>query len=418
MLLALSLAVACAGVVALGFVRGRTALRGLGRLATLLLAAGLSWGVWLLCSLGASRHWTGDGPGMLVVILGFGLGAACAVAAWLAVLRQATADPARGGRAGPALAAVALGLAGVALGALDHRMVSQPTQDAPIAALRFSPDGARLFTLDVAGTLKTWRVADRRLASERAEPALAGARELLVTPDGRFAVALVAAGAVVLPLSDGPAPSTLSGVAHVALAGDGELAVADADGLRLVALHGPEGRGHPLATGAVVTALAGDGTGGLAAALADGAIVLLDGRQGSTRLRVALPAPARRLVLSPRAARVVAVDAEGRAVVVDAQDGSVRPFPGWIRPAVLAFVSDETILATSAPGDPAIVSLALPGLVSAPFWNHGRAVAALDAAGGRGLVAVALAGDVFVAPAPRDGRAYAATSWRLVHRRF
>ena len=61
-------ALAFAGILLLGFVR-QPLLRALGRLLAIGVSAGFSVLAIGLYRLGDSQNWTGDGPGMLVVLL-------------------------------------------------------------------------------------------------------------------------------------------------------------------------------------------------------------------------------------------------------------------------------------------------------------------------------------------------------------
>ena len=80
-----------AGIVMLGRARGPRWLRFLGRGLTAALALGFSWLAIGLIRFGADRGWTGDGPGMLVVMLAIPVAALCALAMWVGLFLPSTA---------------------------------------------------------------------------------------------------------------------------------------------------------------------------------------------------------------------------------------------------------------------------------------------------------------------------------------
>jgi len=391
-------------------------LRVLGRLLTAGAAVGLTALALALYRLGDSQGWTGDGPGMLVVMLLIPLAGLLALVAWAAVVAQWTLRR-EGIPAALPLGLLAVGLAGSVHGAVEAARDARPSHAAPVVALAFGDAGALLVSLDEAGTLKAWDVAARRVRSERREPALAGARELLLTPDGVTAVALGPRGATRLRLDDPAAPAaTLLGVEHAALLPGGRLAWAAGAELRIDALAAPDPQRAGVALGAPITALAADRQGALAMALADGRIVVRgpDGEPG--RPLGALDAPATRLAFSPGGAWLAAIDAEGRASVVDLRRGGVRPLERWLGLHHAAFVTDELLVFTAADRDPAAlsISLAAPGPRAGPWLSYGQPVSALAGAPGAPLAAVAFGPQLFLARAPQRAGDYVSDAERLV----
>jgi len=406
-------------VLLLGFVQ-QPVLRVLGRLLTIGLAAGFTALALGLYRLGDSQGWTGDGPGMLVVMLLIPVAGAIALSTWGAVVAQWRLGRERGLGADLPLLLLAVGVAGSVQAARQHAAVSRPSHDAPVIALGFRADGGRLLSLDEDGTLKEWDVAGRRFRSERREPALAKSRALLVTPDAVVAVALGPRGATILRLDD-PAQglATLPGVEHAALLPGARLAWTIGEELRIDALPGPRPGIEGIALGAPVTALAADPEGTLALALADGRLLAL-APDGEARREIGLlPAPATRLAFSPGGAWLAAADATGQATIADLRRGTLRPLARWMGLHHAAFVADELLVFTAAGADPAALSLSLapPEPASGPWLNHGQGVTALGAAPGAALAAVAFGPQLFLARAPGRAGDYVSDAERLVHPR-
>jgi hypothetical protein len=411
-------ALAFAALVLLGFAR-QPLLRWLGRVLTIGVATGFTAVAMGLYRLGDDRGWTGDGPGMLVVMLLIPVAGAVALATWGAVVAQWVAGPRRVSGS-LALAMLAAGMVGTGWQAREHQRQAKPSHDAPVVAVAFADDGARLLSLDAAGTLKTWDVAQRRLLGERREPLLAGARALIATSDGVFAIALGPRGADVLrPGEAGLAPTTLLGVSSATLLPGGRLAWATDQRLHIGALGSLDLQDAGVALGAPITALAADREGALAAALADGRLVVI-GPGGETRRELGtLPAPATRLAFSPGGAWLAAADAEARAHVADLRRGEMRALDRWIGLHHAAFVADEVLVFTAAAEDPAALSLSLAASAPAtgPWLNHGQIVTALGAAPGAPVAAVAFGPQLFLARAPRRGGDYVSDAERLAHPR-
>jgi hypothetical protein len=305
------------------------------------------------------------------------VGALCALAAGFAALWPGLP---RSGRvdASPWLAVgmIAVGLAGAAQSTARYQRELRHAHDAPVVALQFVDDDAALLSCDRAGTLARWKLPERELVDVRSVEALAGARQVMIARHGRFAVALVDAGARIVSLqADGPAPVTLPGVTQVALLADGEVALADGREVRIVSLAAP---GVPRATHAFAAAVL-------------------------------------RLVASPGGRWLVALDAQGRPAVIATPDGTVRVVDAWMHMHALAFVSEEQLVFTASELDPSALALSLERLETEPWFNHGQSITALGAAPGLPDAAIALAGDLHLVRAPMSGRhAYADASVRLV----
>ncbi len=413
------LAIALAGVLALPHTNGPLWLRALGRVLAGLLALGFTAAAVLLYRVGHAAHWTGDGPGMLVVMLLIPVAAFCALAAWFAALW-----PSRSGRTGSspwiAIGMILVGGLGFAKGARDYQLEQRHAHDAPVLALQFVDGGALLVACDGGGTLTRWRVTDRELLDRSTLAELAGARQVLIARDGRFVVALVEGAARIVPLgADGPAVRTLPGVTDAALLSGDDLALAVGNDVRIIDLSAPERPREVRSFPARVTALAADAKGGVYAAREDRALVALGLHGEPDRAFAALPGAARRLAASPGGAWLVALDAEGRPTIVDARSGGLRQPDAWIRMHALAFPSERQLVFTTAEGDPSALALSLEDLRTEPWFNHGQAVTAIAATAGVPDAAVALGGDLLLVPAPVPGaNAYASTSLRLVSRRF
>jgi hypothetical protein len=266
--------------------------------------------------------------------------------------------------------------------------------------------------------VKTWELPSGDLEAVRSFSALAEARSVLLTRDGRFAVALYADGARVVPLEDGAtAPVSVTGVAHAALLrGDGAVLSLGSE-VREVSLAAPtEVRAaHPLPV--AVSALASDAQGRAVAALADGSVFAVGRGADATRELVRLPAAAERLVASPGGTWLVAMGADRKTWVVDTRSREVRPLEDSWRIEDAAFVRDDALVFHRRE-DPSAFRLSLAHLQIEPWFGQGRFLNALEAAPGVSEAAVAQSGDVLLIPSPISGNAYTSESTRLVHRRF
>jgi hypothetical protein len=160
--------IAFAGVLMLPHVKGPVWLRWLGRVLAGALAFALSWATLSLYQLGAERNWTGDGPGMLVVMLLIPVAALCALAAWLGTLWPSGF---RSGRLSVppwiAIGMIVVGLAGSTKSADDYRRELRHAHEAPVVALQLTEAGTRLVSIDGAGTVMRWKVPERALMDVR-----------------------------------------------------------------------------------------------------------------------------------------------------------------------------------------------------------------------------------------------------------
>lgn len=408
---------ALTGIVLLGFARPRW-LRALGIALTAATAAGMTALAVTLFRLGSDRGWTGDGPGMLVIGFLFVASIPIALGLWAAFAAQLRAwrrgRPDRGASPALALGLVVVGVAGTASERRDAEREGRPTHDAEIAALALSPDGERLVSLDAGGTLKRWRVGERRLEAARQDPGLAGATALLLDEAGAAALVLVPGGAIRVPADGTAAPETLPGVNAAASLPGEEVALAEGASVRIVAWgeHAATRRRHALP--APVTGLASDAQGWLVAALADGSLVALEGGDREPRTLALLPAAAVRLAFSPGGRWLAAADADGRGHVVDPRRGGMRPLPAWMRLGRFAFVSDERLLFAAGPPWTEGFALDPAELRSEPWLNHGSAIVGIAAAPGARETAVAIDRYVFVARSPASGHAYTSDATRLL----
>jgi hypothetical protein len=354
---------------------------------------------------------------MLVVAMGLGLAALCALASWLAVIAQlAGCGPRRPAHPALALAMIAVGVAGSGHALREARRAERPSHDAAIVGVHFVRGGRQLLSLDAAGTLKAWDPAARAFESARAVPALAGASALLASEDGRFVLALQADGAQLLALEDGAEPQRLAGVAHAALLSGDEVALAAGRELRVAPLAAPGRTRARRELASPIRALASDAQGRLLVALEDGALLAIDAPEAASRERARLPRPARRLRLSPSGSWLVAVYVDARAAVVRIASGEVRALPDWMRVDACAFASEDALV-FAGPGDPSALALSLADLRSEPWLGYGRPLGALAVSPAAPEAAVALGADLLLARAPRGGNAYTSDAARLVHRR-
>ena len=395
------------GIVMLGRARGPRWLRVLGRGLTAALALGFSWLAIGLWRLGAERGWTGDGPGMLVVMLAIPVAALCALAAWVGLLAPSTESSRV--PAWLALGAIATGLAGSAHSALELRRNAQPSHGAPVVALAFIEGGSRLVSYDATGVVKRWRIRTRALEAEWTAPELAGARAILTTPEGFRAVALFADRAVIRTFDDRPASRTLPGVAGAALLPGDRGALASGRTLRIAPLGDPERPDLERTLPAEIRALAADRQGRLWAALADGAVVSLEAGAGLREV-ARLQAPAERLIVSPGGAWLAAIDAGGKGRVISLADGAVHDVPGFGVYAA-AFATERMLVYNSGPLDGAALALSLDRLATEPWIGQGRGIAALAVDPDAGLAAFAAGGDAHVLVAPGNGGNAYTSSW-------
>lgn len=381
--------IAVAGVVLLGTVRDRPWLRGVAIAVTAALAIGASAAVVSLFALGRRMQWTSEGPGILGVVLALLLCGSFMLMAWSGVWRQLRAP--RGGaatlRAG--LLLLGVGVAGAVVTGVQHQRTSRPSHDVPVVALAFDASGERLFSLDRDGTLKTWRADDGAPLGSWREASLAAATGLAVAPDGRHALVGGAEGVRVFAIDE---DSEVAAVAHFvdAAAGAfldaGTIALARGTRVEIVPVLAAAAPLRAFDFDTVVDAVASGG-GTLAVATRDGSLWLVAADGDGSRVPVALPAPARRLSVSPEGVRVVAVSAEQRAWVIS-RDGTVDAAPAWMSFGHVGLLGDDLLVAA---GDrmPELLSLRMPAFVTSPFLNHGIGVTALAASPARRRVAVA-----------------------------
>jgi len=409
------LVIAFAGFLALPHTNGPGWLRWLGRAFAGGIALGLSALAIAAYRLGEDRDWTGDGPAMLVVMMIIPVAALCALAAGSAALYPGRRRP--GWAASPwiAVGMIAVGSIGSGLGAYEYQEDLRHAHDAPVVALAFVDEGRRLVSCDTRGTLAFWDVASRTRSDLRTLPQLAGAREVQIAPDGRVAIGLGAYGARFASLDpDLPLEVTLPDVVQAAFSGDDEVALATATEVRLAPRTAPEAPRVTRTFVAPVSALAVQGRPFVA--LENRALIAL-GDHGEPDASLAnLPFVARRLLVSPGAKWLIALDADEKPAILPARGGAVRQPDAWMRMHAVAFVSDEQLVFTTSPEDPSALSLSLERLETQPFFNHGLAITALAALPGVPDAAIALEGDLHLVPAPVAGlHAYASASRRLVN---
>ena len=410
---ALYVALFFSGIAMLGRARGPRWLRVLGRGLSALLAIGFTALAIALFQLGHDRGWTGDGPGMLVVMLAIPIAALCALAGWVGLFLPATAES----RVSPwlALGAIGVGLAGGAWTVLDMQRAAQPSHDAPVVAIAFVDGGAALVSFDSAGAVKRWRVATREVEAEWSAPELAGARAIVASRSGVAAIALFADHAVAR-LFDAPrATRTLPGVADAALLPGDRAALAVGRTILVVSTSDPARSEGELPVPGVVRALAADRQGRIYAALADGALVVVESARVQ-RTIAQLPAAPARLLVSPGGTWLAAIDGDGKARIVTPATGAVREVSGFGMHAV-AFLSERALGFNSGPLDGAALALSLEDLRTEPWIGQGGGIAALAVEPDAGLAAFAVGRDVNLLAAPGGGNAYTSTWERLTDRR-
>jgi hypothetical protein len=401
-----------AGVVMLGRVRGPRWLRFLGRGLSAALAIAFSWLAIALIDFGADRGWTGDGPGMLVVMLAIPIAALCALAMWVGLFlpRAATSRA----PAWLAIGSIAVGLAGTGWSVLDARRGAQPSHGAPVVALAFAEGGSRLVSYDAAGAVKRWRLRTGAREGEWLAPELAGARQILTTPEGFRAVALFGDRAAVHTFEKRATAVTVPGVAAAALLPDDRAAFALGRTLRIAPLDSPQRSELERTLPHEARALAADRQGRLWAALADGAVVFLD--TGAALQEIArLPAPAERLLVSPGGTWLAAIEAGGKGRVVSAATGAVHEVPGFGVHAA-AFASERLFVFNSGPLDGAALAFSLERMATEPWIGQGTGIAALAVDADAGIAAFAAGNDANVLVAPGKGNAYTSKWDRLADR--
>jgi hypothetical protein len=398
-----------AGIAMLGRARGPRWLRVLGRGLSAAVAIGFTALAIALYRLGADRGWTGDGPGMLVVMLAIPVAALCALAAWAGLLVPSSAES----RVSPwlAIGAMAVGLAGCFYTAFEVKRDAQPSHAAPVAAIAFVDGGAALVSIDTAGTVRRWRAKTHEVLGEWSAPELAGARAIVVSADGATAIALFGDRAVARPLDAPRATRTLPGVADAALLPGDRAALALDRSVLVVAAADPARidveRKLPLA----VRAVAADRQGRIYGALADGALVAIESAD-APRTIAQLPAAPARLLASPGGTWLAAVDADGKGRIVATATGDVREIPGFGVHAA-AFLSDGALGFNSGPQDGAAQKLSLDAMRTEPWIGQGVGIAALAVAEDAGLAAFAAGRDVHLLAAPGRGNAYTSNWHRL-----
>lgn len=380
---------AIAGVILLGTVRHRPWLRGFAIALTGALAIGASAAVFSLFALGRRMQWTSEGPGILGVVLALLLCGSFMLMAWSGVWRQLRSP--RGGvatlRAG--LLLLGVGVAGAVATGVQHQRTSRPSHDVPVVALAFDAAGERLFSLDRDGTLKIWDADDGAPLGSWRDASLAAATGLAIAPGGGHALVTGVDGVHVLELGSRSSAATAGRFADAsagAFLDAGTIALARGARVEVVAVGAASTPRRSLDFDAAVDALACAG-GTLAVATRDGSLSLLEVDGDGPRVRVALPAPARQLAVSPEGVRVLAVSAGQRGFVIS-RDGAVEAAPGWMSFGHVGLLGDDLLVA-AGDGMPELLSLRLPALVTSPFLNHGIGVTALAASPARHRVAVA-----------------------------
>jgi hypothetical protein len=400
------------GIVMLGRARGPAWLRFLGRGLSAALALGFAWLTIALIRFGEGRGWTGDGPALLVVMLAIPVAALCALAMGVGAFLPATVT-ARA-PAWLAIGSIAVGLAGTGWSALEMRRAARPSHGAPVVALAFVDGGSRLVSYDANGGVKRWRIRTQALEREWQAPELAGARAILSTLEGFRALALFEGRAVVHTFEKGTRTVTLPGVGAAALLPGDRAVLAAGRTLRVAPLAAPQQPDLERELPAEARALAADRQGRIWAALADGALVALDG--GNALQEIArLPGPAERLLVSPGGSWLAAIEAGGKGRVIAAATGAVHDVPGFGVHAA-AFASERLFLFNSGPLDGAALAFSLERLVTEPWIGQGVGIAALAVDPDAGVAAFAAGNDANVLVAPGKGNAYTSKWDRLSDR--
>lgn len=366
-----------------------------GLLAGGIALAGFAGAVGLI-QVGQRAHWTSDGPGMLLIMLGIPV---CGVIglvfgsltlkAFFRESRPASAlegELQSGQDSNPALMdattrnrVMAWIVGGLVLfiaasSAFEHR-AGKPSHDAGIRALHhYQPGG--LASLDGAGVLKLWQVSGRRHRATVQLTISDVPTVLIVTPDERTAFVLNSRQQLsVYDLTKSAAAiHTVSPVRDLCFeGGDSVLAIRDRKLVRIGA-----------AATNVAAPLQGVGSARALTCRQDkGEIVyvdetnvlhLFDERTGMDRFALPLSSifPVR-LVPSPEFRRVLVLDSKGFSSMIDLATREVTPLPRHHRSHHIGFLSEDQIVV----GEVSSVRVDLPGMKSTPYFNLGQPVTAL-----------------------------------------
>jgi hypothetical protein len=404
------------------------------RIALSLLALTFSAVAVGLLVTGQMAHWTSDGPGMLLIMLGLVVSALIALGLWIVTIKSwrrrrpaieagpdgGSARPGRSGWTLEDLALVTVVVVGTVAAAWSW--VYRPAHESSITGAAFVGDTTRVYSLDAGGLLKVWALqspppaisfpdSPYRIEAAIGIPEARNVLDMWVSADGREIALRHSADVTVLQLDLTTRRATVRyrvpGGTRVAAAPAGGFVVGTLDRLFWFAAGSTEPavqlRGHSYVLG-----LAGVSSG---TAFADGDGVFFVAPGNEPRLLGKPPFPVQQLSFSGDGKAVLVAGLRHDGVAYDVSGGGQRPvevsFARFARPFAGAFVlvcsPDEScalVDSQSGRSQPAFSGIVHP---------YDRVDAVSQAA------LIASVNELFVVSMPKPGKAAA---MQLMDRRF
>jgi hypothetical protein len=330
--LTILLVITAVGLLAFGFASTGGALRFLSGGAALLVAIVATAATAYLFWIGHTHNWTSDGPGALFVMIAIVVFAIVAAVGWMFVFGvaftaaapiDALPDAPRDFKRVLRLLGFALlAIAAVGQGITAFARRGRAAHSSPVIAVSFATGyGARLLTVDAAGTLVDWDLHSKSETGRKTVPELAGATEFFIGADRGFAIAN---GKAVRfrPFADTPV-ETIPDARHIARSGH----VVIARDRALLFVSYSDWTKPPYREFAWPEPILAIAANDEFVAVADRAsITLLDGRTNSVRTHASVTAPgAIRGLEVLHDGTVLALDGSGAGWTIDLRHGVTEP---------------------------------------------------------------------------------------------
>jgi hypothetical protein len=419
----------------------RGALGAIGRSALLLLAVAATVVASALFLQGQRMRWTSEGPGIVLVMLGFAVSSVIALSLWAVAVkaflgrRQSSRPSEDAGQAtrrprvaSPAVLGAVLLVCAVSGGAAWFRAArDKPAHDAAVAAVRFIDGKDRAASIDIDGVLKLWeltsplpqgnqRSSPYSMKAKIEVPGGRGARNMWVEAGGRHIAMLGQSGITLVEID------RMHGQSHALYTVEGAtLAVpAHGSGFVVVAPNGLAwiGPASPQPTAAAVwdakvVALDASARGPVAFADARGRVALVEHPSRDVRLLGTVPFAVDAMAFSADGSGLLVLGPEGKALAFAVADGSSRVAQMAHGPTARP-LQGSIVLACSGQATSCTGVNTTDGRSFAAFSGIVRSYDRLDAA--PGAVLIASGNDLVVVSMP--GPSYHAGSAVLKDPRF